>query len=150
MTLKDQATLALTIWRENRSGRDRGMQSIVNVVMNRVKKLGTDAYTECLRLKQFSSMTFPGDKQLALGPNPLDLASWETYLIALTLVEQASLGNLPDLTGGATLYYNPQGIQTTKTIALPDGRTVPWPATWDAGKVQYRTEIASHLFFVET
>jgi hypothetical protein len=148
MTLQDQAILALTIWRENRGGGIPGMQSVANVIYNRVAKRGTDVTTECLRKLQFSSMTAQGDPELSLGPNALDAAGWSTWLSALDLAGEAAANNLPDITGGATVYYAPKGISSTATITLPCG-TFPFPMSWNKAAVKFTTEIAGQLFFVE-
>jgi hypothetical protein len=77
------------------------MQSVINVLQNRVKARGTDIYTEATRRKQFSSMTAYGDPNLPLYPAPGD----EQWAQALTLMYQAKTGALDDITGGATNYY---------------------------------------------
>lgn len=149
MTLQDQAILALAIWKEARNGGSIAMQSIANVVMNRVAKRGTSAAIECLRPLQFSSMTAPGDPELAIGPNALNQADWAAYLSALNIASQAAVGNLPDVTGGATDYYAPGSIKTTATYVLPDKTVVPFPHTWNPAKVSFTVKIDRQLFFKE-
>lgn len=102
MTIQDQVIGALCAWRENRGGGTQGMQSVLNVLMNRAAKRGTDAWTECTRHMQFSSITAPGDPELALWPSDSD-PQWGT---ALGLAEAAANGSLVDLTGGADLYLS--------------------------------------------
>ena len=101
MNVSDQFMLALTAWRENRGGGRTGMQSVMNVILNRVQKRGTCAYMECTRPLQFSSMTAPHDPQLANWPMVLD-PTWQT---AQALAQTAIAGDLPDITDGATNYY---------------------------------------------
>jgi N-acetylmuramoyl-L-alanine amidase len=101
MTIQDQVVLALTCWRENRGGGLTGMQSVANVVMNRVAARHTDAYTECVRPEQFSSLTAPGDPELILWPKKQD-PEWQT---AQSAAQAAANGSLEDITGGATNYY---------------------------------------------
>ena len=143
MTLADEVVLALTIWRENRGGGYAGMQSVANVVLNRAAQKGTSAYVECTRPWQFTSITGKGDPELGLWPQITD-AMWK---LALTIASDAAEGSLSDITGGATLYYNPQGIVTDKTIQLPTGETIPFPKTWNPQAVEYIKEIANHRFF---
>ena len=130
MTVQDQAIAALTIWRENRGGGIPGMQSVLNVIMNRAKKRGTDVYTEAVRKWQFSSMTAPGDANLILYPAGSD-PQWQQ---ALALTKQADAGTLEDITGGATSYYAPAG--------MPDGKAPDWVATMTQTAV-----IAKQIFF---
>jgi conjugal transfer mating pair stabilization protein TraG len=148
MTLQDETTLVLTIWRENRGGGTVGMQSVANVILNRAKRDGSDVADECLKRLQFSSMTAPNDPELRLGPDPLDPADWAAWGQAVNIVDQAAFNNLPDLTGGATLYYAPNGLQSAKTITLA-GVTYPFPQGWNEAAVTFTTEIAGQLFFTE-
>lgn len=101
MTGSDLFLLALTAWRENRGGGYPGMQSVVNVIVNRARARGTTPYQECVRPWQFSSITAKGDPQLAMWPSPID-ATWTT---AQSIAQSASAGSLEDITGGATSYY---------------------------------------------
>lgn len=101
MSQQDVIIGALCAWRENRSGGEDGMQSVLNVLVNRAKQRGTDIYREAVRPWQFSSMTAKGDPQLALYPATGDLQ----WLAALRLAEQAAEGTLEDITDGATSYY---------------------------------------------
>jgi spore germination cell wall hydrolase CwlJ-like protein len=135
--------MALTIWRENRSGGLSGMQSVANVILNRVKARGTDPYTECVRPLQFTSVSGKGDPELTLWPNSSDL-QWRS---ALTVVAQATAGTLEDITKGALLYYAPHSIRTTKTYRWLDGTIVPFPEDWNAAAVTPLCSIGSQLFF---
>lgn len=101
MTETDKFVLALTAWRENRGGGYPGMQSVVNVIVNRAAHRGTTPYQECVRPWQFSSMTAKGDPQLGMWPSLID-TTWQT---AQSIAESASAGSLEDITGGATSYY---------------------------------------------
>ena len=101
MTIQDQVIGALTAWKENRHGGIPGMQSVLNVLINRAAHRSTDVYTEAVRKWQFSSMTAPGDPNLILYPADSD-PQWAE---ALALAEQAASGLLDDITGGATSYY---------------------------------------------
>jgi hypothetical protein len=148
MTIQDQVVGAICVWRENREGGVSGMQSVFNVLMNRAAKRTTDVYTEAVRKLQFSSMTAPGDPELVLYPTNMD-SQWAE---ALTLAYQASTGNLEDLTGGATLYYAPQGLTESEidgTYTLPDGTIIPWVKGWNQAAVTYTCTIAKQVFFRE-
>jgi spore germination cell wall hydrolase CwlJ-like protein len=144
MRIQDEILLALTIWRENRGGGLPGMQSVANVIMNRVAQRKTSAYVECTRAEQFSSLTAKGDPELSLWPSDGD-PQWAQ---ALDLAAQASAGALEDITGGADLYYAPRGLTgQTQSFTLPNGTIVPFPASWNANAVEYTCEIAGQWFF---
>lgn len=119
------------------------MQSVVNVILNRAQKRASSAYAECIRPLQFSSITAKGDPELNLWPLPAD-PQWK---IVSSIVQDAADGKLDDITGGATIYYNPAGIVTDQTITLPTGETIPWPKGWNQSAVTYIKEIANHRFF---
>lgn len=127
MTIADEFMLALTAWRENRSGGSNGMQSVINVIMNRTLLYHSSAYTECVKPWQFSSVTAKNDPQLINWPAVTDFQFQE----ALTLAFQAALGSLGDITGGATSYY-----------AL----SIPTPPAWAADMTK-TVEIAGQVFF---
>lgn len=146
MRTQDVVVLALTAWRENRGGGGVGMRSVMNVILNRMAQRKTSAWVECLRPWQFSSMTAHGDPELGLWPADED-AEW---ILALDLAETAARGQLYDATGGATLYYAPHGIgEMGKTITLPDGTVLPFPASWNEAAVKYTATIADQVFFRE-
>jgi hypothetical protein len=143
MRIQDQFMLALTVWRENRGGGISGMQSVANVIANRAARRNTDAYTECVRPLQFSSITAKGDPELSFWPNDED-PQWQA---ALGIAGQAAVGALEDITHGATLYYAPLGQAWKARLKLPDGAVVKFPDDWDASAVEYAGTIASQLFF---
>jgi hypothetical protein len=149
MTIQDQVILALTCWRENRGGGVEGMQSVANVIMKRVEQRASDAYTECTRRLQFSSITAAGDGELGLWPHTADVAGWAAWIEALELASQAANGMLVDITGGADLYYAPAGLVTSKgrTITLPDNSVIPFPDDWNENAVEYTCTIAGQVFF---
>lgn len=130
MTIQDQVIGALTAWRECRGGGVQGMQSVLNVLINRAAHRKTSIYEEAVRKWQFSSMTAPGDANLVLFPTAID-PQWAE---ALTLMDQASHGLLDDITGGATYYYSPAG--------MPGGVAPKWAAT-----MTQTVTIAGQIFF---
>jgi hypothetical protein len=141
--IQDEILLALTVWRENRGGGVTGMQSVANVILNRVARRNTDAYAECIRPLQFSSVTAKGDPELTVWPGDAD-PQWQA---ALVIAAQAASNVLPDITGGADLYYAPKSIRTSKTFTLPNGSSVPFPADWNANEVVYACTIQGQVFF---
>lgn len=101
MTESDVVIGALCAWRENRSGGAEGMQSVINVLVNRAKARNTSIYTEAVRRLQFSSMTESGNPELVTFPAYSD-DQWQT---ALAIMDKVADGTLTDITGGATSYY---------------------------------------------
>ena len=127
MTTADLFMFALTIWRENRGGGRVGMQSCGNVILNRAARRKTSPYEECVRAWQFSSITAPGDPELTIWPRLSD-AQW---IEAQALARNAALGNLPDITGGATSYF---------ALSLAE------PPSW-AATMTKTVEIAGQAFY---
>lgn len=101
MTNSDQFLLALTMYRENRSGGRSGMQSVGNVIMNRAAKRNLTPYQVCVQRLQFSSITAPGDPQLTNWPTFND----PQWIIAIGLAALAAEGQLTDITDGSVNYY---------------------------------------------
>lgn len=99
--------LACTLWMECRSGGRQGMQSVANVVCNRVDKPGAwgeDVKSVCLAPKQFSSWN-EGSTQVPLVQAAMtnDDPDWP---IAFSIATNAVMGILPDITDGSTMYYD--------------------------------------------
>lgn len=117
--LPDAAALdiaARTVLGEARSeGRD-GLVAVLWTIMNRVLSgkgwWGRSHLAVCLWPKQFSCWN-DGDPNrkwmLGLGPDHPD------YLLARELAKSVFIGQIPDPTGGATHYINPDAL-----AALPD------------------------------
>jgi spore germination cell wall hydrolase CwlJ-like protein len=144
MTPEDITLTAITAYRENRGGGLQGMQSVINVVMNRARASGHTPYAVCTTHAQFSSISMPGPEAY-LWPREDD-ASWAA---ALSQAAEAAAGTLVDITGGATLYYAPAAIANTATYTLPSGKVVPFPKDWNAAAVRFTVAVADQLFFTE-
>ena len=127
---QDIAILALTCWRENRSGGYEGMQSVANVVMNRVAARGSNIYTDCTRRLQFSSITY-------LSPVAIEwpLDNDQEWAFALNIATLADGMQLPDVTNGATSYYAPASM-------LPPGSVPSW-----VKEMTMTVEIEGQIFF---
>lgn len=145
MTHADYAILALTLWREARGEKDPGMAAVGCVLRNRVLKNLSTYYAEATKKWAFSSLTAVGDSQLGLWPNVLD-NRWHD---AQSLAQQIADGMYADVTGGATLYWNPNGIQSAKTFKLNDGTVVKFPETWNPAVVKETVQIGAHIFLRE-
>ena len=110
MALTDDAeqidVMARTTWGEARGEGVSGMNAVLNVIMNRVKKGGWYGLTPkevCLKKYQFSCW-------LDSDPNKAKLLavdeSDEDFATAKYLSTLAYNGELPDITKGATNYLN--------------------------------------------
>lgn len=125
--------MARTAWGEARGEGLRGMQAVLNVIMNRVKKGGWWGATPeevCLKKSQFSvwNKTDPNYSKM-LAVTEAD----KNFHDALGLAQQAYDGNLPDITGGATNY-----------LALGSLKTIP---SWVKGLTK-TAQIGNHTFYV--
>jgi N-acetylmuramoyl-L-alanine amidase len=114
MTPLDQITLALMSWKENRGGGVPGMQSCMNVALNRAKSRNMSIYAVVYEPLQFSSMSYPRDPQLLTQPEEDD----PQWLQAQNLAAAAAVGKLPDITNGATSYYALSIPQPTDTLSM--------------------------------
>ena len=132
----DVVVLALTCWGEARGGGIPGMQSVANVVMNRVNHprwWGTTIRTVCLCTGQFDCWNQNGpnyDKMIHLS---LDN---QNYLIALGVAYLAKTGVLPNITMNSDSYY-------ALSMSTPPYWAAP-PATHVvdiAGQSFWRTEL---------
>lgn len=103
---KEIDTMARTAWGEARGEGAKGMQAVLNVIMNRVKKSGWWGATPaevCKKKSQFSCWNKNDPnyaKMLAVTESD------SNFHTALVLAEQAKNGMLPDITGGSTNYVN--------------------------------------------
>jgi N-acetylmuramoyl-L-alanine amidase len=128
MTWNDyyKTMLALTMWREARGeGRD-GMRAVGHVIRNRVDAAMGDWDHVITKKWQFSSLTAAGDSQLIVWPDSPD-GEFET---AMNLAEDIFTNIDPDITVGATHYFNPH-------VVLPN---------WASQMKQVAT-IGNHVFY---
>jgi len=116
---------------EARSGAKDGMQSVLNVIVNRTRHggwWGNSIVDVCLKPWQFSSWN-EGSTQLPLVREAMSNGD-EAYAVAMNLAALAVTGHLPDTTWGADSYY---------------ATTIPEPG-W-AQKAVFTTEIAGQRFY---
>lgn len=145
MSLEDIAIGALCAWRENRGGGMAGMQSVLNVLLNRAIRDRSTIYAEATKRLQFSSMTAAGNAELDLWPASTDI-QWQD---AMAMAAEMAAGTLPDITGGAVDYYAPASLVTRQgqAFTLPNGTAIPFPDGWNEGAVTYTGTIAGQVFF---
>lgn len=106
--IKDAYVVIGTVWEEAKGEGKAGMHAILNVIMNRAKGDISKARDEVLKPNQFSiwnNVSDPEGYSIRLAKQTVNE---ESYQIAVQLVDAAMKGKLPDITGGATHYYNPK------------------------------------------
>ena len=124
----DVVIAALCAWKEARGEGHDGMRAVVHVIANRAQ-LQNKSWAQIVYAPlQFTSMTYRSDPQLGLVPKQPDPA----FEDALNIAEYVQGGSDPDLTGGATHYFNPE-------LVLP---------SWAATMVKTAT-IGHHDFYKE-
>lgn len=122
--IKDAYVVVGTVWEEAKGEGKIGMQAVLNVIMNRAKGDISKAREIVLKPKQFSiwnNVSDPEGYSIRLAKRA---ANEDSYHTAVQLVDAAMKGKLPDITGGATFYYNPKkanpswanSMQVTKVI----------------------------------
>lgn len=122
--------LAATLWGEAADQGEEGMQAVMNVIMNRAKGNFDKAVKVVLMPKQFSMWNgISNPEKHAL--ETVDL--WRTdkrFQKCFQIVDRAFQGTLPDITGGAQLYFN------------PDKASPSW-----ASKLIHTVTIGDHQFY---
>lgn len=144
-TAVDLHDTSLCLWREARGEGVQGMIAVGCIIRNRTRKEGTSYHTEVYKPWQFTSMTDPNDPEYHLEPL-MDDTSWKQAQFVATGILQ---GTIADLTGGATLYWNPNGIKSNKMYTLPNGQQVKFPQTWNIAATHFAAIIGHHIFLTE-
>jgi spore germination cell wall hydrolase CwlJ-like protein len=130
MTPADLYMTALCLWREARGEGEQGMQAVACVIRNRAAKRKTSPYAEVIRPWAFSSITATGDPQLKLWPKESD----PTWITAQRLTTAVLTESSPDITGGATLYYDD---------------SIGFPKSWNRAVVRPTVKLGRLNFFLE-
>jgi len=113
--LSDTYILAATLWGEAREEGEVGMQSVMNVIMNRAKgdfNKAKDISIQPLQFSIWNGVKNPTTSAFNLAKiqrteNGIDKPM---YKLAIEIVKLAMKGQLPDITGGATFYINPKKL----------------------------------------
>jgi len=105
-----QLVLAQTMYGEARGEGPAGMGAVASVIMNRVRSSvawwGNTVIEVCKAPWQFSAWNANDpNREMIESMRPGDNA---TFDVAYQMAGDAIAGDLFDLTGGATHYYNPQ------------------------------------------
>ncbi|OEJ64646.1 cell wall hydrolase [Magnetovibrio blakemorei] len=121
-----QLVLARTAYGEARGEGYAGMQAVANVVMRRATLggwWGDSVISVCMKKAQFTAWN-QNDPNAALirtkEPNKGDAL----FDLAYEIAGLAIAGDLPDVTGGATHYYNPRIVTPTWISAFNETAVV--------------------------
>lgn len=113
--IMDAYVIAATLYLEARGEGERGMHAVLNVILNRANGDFSKAKEVALKPKQFSawnSISNPQQKTIDIYQNlrGKSTADAKAFQVAIKLVSSALQGNLKDITGGATFYFNPKKV----------------------------------------
>lgn len=100
--------VATTLWGEARGEGTKGMQAVMNVIMNRSKQDFNKARSIVLQPKQFSMWNKVSDPEKLAMKLAIEYRDNKTWKEAVKIVDLAMKGQLKDITGGATFYFNPK------------------------------------------
>lgn len=138
----DAYIVIATLWGEARGEGELGMHAVLNVIMNRAKGDFNKARDIVLKPKQFSVWNGVADPEktsinMAKMHRDKRLKDGPSYIKAVELVDKAMKGQLTDVTGGATFYFNPKKaspswakkLTKTKSIGNHDFYKVPEKVT---------------------
>ena len=104
----DSYIVAATLYLDAREDKTRGMQAVMNVIMNRAKGDFKKACAIVLQPKQFlmwNHVSNPDEFVMRFVRSHKEDESWKD---AIKIVDLAAKGSLKDITGGATFYFNPR------------------------------------------
>jgi hypothetical protein len=133
-TSSDINIIATTLVLEAGGEGAKGMQAVANVLQNRSEKRGTNPSAEAIRKKQFSMWNAYND-----GTEDISdvIARAKIHPLWKTAVDYAKrIKSLPDVTRGATHYYNPNKVNPS------------WGAGSDTWK--HHADIGHHKFGRDT
>jgi len=108
INIENMYLLASTLWLEARGEGEKGMHSVMNVIMNRAGNNFEYADDVVLKHKQISAWNkISNPKKYSVDlTKKLIHSDDEEFRMALDVVEKARNGQLKDITGGAKFYVN--------------------------------------------
>jgi len=129
--LADAYVVIATLWGEARGEGEIGMHAVLNVLMNRSKGDFGKVHDLCLKPKQFSiwnNVKDPGESALNLAKVQREggkgVVDGPSYKKAMELVDTAMKGQLTDITGGATYYFNPKKASPSWAKAMTKTKSI--------------------------
>lgn len=120
-----------------------GMQAVLNVMQNRTKQpnSATSIYYVATKKWQFSAYNRVSvSKKWTEAKMVAYFRRHVNYKKAYQLIYHLNHGNIDDVTGGATHFYNPDKVKTAPSWA-------PVKFGGKNKKAKFTVQIGSHLFF---
>ena len=126
-------------------GSDAGQVAVAHVIMNRVadERWGDNPAEVSLQLKQFSAWNNGvGGNSL---PTNLEEGSAEYEWIG-RIVDGVAAGQIPDVTGGATHYYSPKGMEAHVAAGEQSNVVPTWLGRESQARGHQNVQIGGHIF----
>jgi hypothetical protein len=136
LSAADRDLAVRTMLGEARSQGDAGLAAVAHVILNRASSGrygGSNVSDVVLAKNQFEPWSTRKGELLSYAPTSPD------YQRAAAILDAASSGEMPDITGGATHFLNRKVVQGRGTYANPNG--LP---NWAQGDGQ---DIGDHTFY---
>jgi conjugal transfer mating pair stabilization protein TraG len=122
-----------------------GQAAVAHVIMNRVAdpRWGDNPAEVSLQLKQFSAWN--SDSGGNGQPTKIEEGGAEYERIG-RIVDAVAAGQIPDMTGGATHYYSPQGMSAHVAAGDQTNAVPTWLAQESRARGQQDLQIGGHIF----
>lgn len=141
----DRDVMIRTIAGEAGRESDAGQAAVAHVIMNRVadERWGDNPAEVSLQLKQFSAWNNGvGGNSL---PTNLEEGSAEYEWIG-RIVDGVAAGQIPDVTGGATHYYSPKGMEAHVAAGEQSNVVPTWLGRESQARGHQNVQIGGHVF----
>lgn len=141
----DRDVMIRTIAGEAGRESDAGQAAVAHVIMNRVAdpRWGDNPAEVSLQLKQFSAWNSGvGGNNL---PTKIEEGSAEYERIG-RIVDGVSAGQIPDVTGGATHYYSPKGMEQHVAAGEQTNSVPTWLGRESQARGHQNVQIGGHIF----
>ncbi|MFY0312653.1 conjugal transfer protein TraG N-terminal domain-containing protein [Leisingera sp. D0M16] len=141
----DRDVMIRTIAGEAGRESDAGQAAVAHVIMNRVadERWGDNPAEVSLQLKQFSAWN------IGVGGNsiPTDLEEGSAeYERIGRIVDGVAAGQIPDVTGGATHYYSPKGMEAHIAAGEQSNVVPTWLGRESQARGHQNVQIGGHIF----
>ncbi|WP_027255888.1 conjugal transfer protein TraG N-terminal domain-containing protein [Leisingera aquimarina] len=141
----DRDVMIRTIAGEAGREGETGQAAVAHVIMNRVadERWGDNPAEVSLQLKQFSAWNNGvGGNSL---PTKLEEGSAEYERIG-RIVDGVAAGQIPDVTGGATHYYSPKGMEAHVAAGEQSNVVPTWLGRESQARGHQNVQIGGHIF----
>lgn len=141
----DRDVMIRTIAGEAGGESAEGQAAVAHVIMNRVAdpRWGDNPAEVSLQLKQFSAWN--SDSGGNGQPTKIEEGGAEYERIG-RIVDAVAAGQIPDMTGGATHYYSPQGMSAHVAAGDQTNAVPTWLAQESRARGQQDLQIGGHIF----